>query len=93
MEASSSSQQDSYDYEAKIASDGSLSVLQKKLIKSGLQLIRELQVIFSTLAVGKKKYLDPSGVLDAVVDDQGDKVAIGDEKDISEYNRILLARI
>ena len=93
MEASSSSQQDSHDYEAKIASDGSLSVLQKKLIKSGLQLIRELQVIFSTLAVGKKKYLDPSGVLDAVVDDQGDKVAIGDEKDISEYNRILLARI
>ena len=50
-------------------------------------------MIFSTLAVGKKKYLDPSGVLDAVVDDQGDKVAIGDEKDISEYNRILLARI
>ena len=70
-----------------------LKLLKKKLIKSGLQLIRELQVIFSTLAVGKKKYLDPSGVLDAVVDDQGDKVAIGDEKDISEYNRILLARI
>jgi hypothetical protein len=45
------------------------------------------------MALGKKKYLNPSKVLDAVVDDQGDKVAIGDEKDINEYNVILLQRI
>ena len=45
------------------------------------------------MALGKKKYLDPSGVLDSVLDDQGDQVAIGDEKDISEYNQILLTRI
>ena len=45
------------------------------------------------MALGKKKYLDPSGVLESVVDDQGDQVAIGDEKDISEYNSMLLTRI
>ena len=67
--------------------------LKKKLVKSGMQLISELQNLFSTMALGKKKYLDPSGVLDSVLDDQGDKVAIGDEKDISEYNQILLTRI
>lgn len=45
------------------------------------------------MAVGKKKYLDPSGVLQSVLDDQGDQVAIGEEKDISEYNQVLLTRI
>ena len=32
-------------------------------------------------------------MLESVVDDQGDQVAIGEEKDISEYNSILLTRI
>lgn len=45
------------------------------------------------MAIGKKKYLDPSGVLQAVRDDQGDPVSIGEEKDISEYNSILLSRL
>lgn len=49
--------------------------------------------MFATMAIGKKKYLDPSGVLQAVRDDQGDPVSIGEEKDISEYNSILLSRL
>jgi len=68
-------------------------VLRKKLVKSGMQLIRELQILFSTMALGNKKYLDPNGVLKSVLDNQGDQVAIGEEKDISEYNSILLTRI
>ena len=58
-----------------------------------MQLIRELQVLFTTMAVGSTKYLDPSRVLYSVLDDQGDEVAIGDEKDIGEYNQMLLTRI
>ena len=68
-------------------------VLRKKLVKSGMQLIRELQILFSTMALGNKKYLDPNGVLKSVLDNQGDQVAIGEENDISEYNSILLTRI
>lgn len=68
-------------------------MLRKKLIKSGMKLIHELQILFTSMALGKKKYLDPSGVLESVVDDQGDQVAIGEEKDISEYNSMLLTRI
>ena len=30
------------------------------------------------MALGKKKYLDPNSVLESILDDQGDKVAIGD---------------
>jgi len=43
-------------------------VLRKKLVKSGMQLIRELQILFSTMALGNKKYLDPNGVLKSVLD-------------------------
>ena len=60
--------------------------MQDRLIQSGMKLIHELKVIFTKMALGKKKYLDPSSVLDAVLDDQGEKLAIGDERDISEYN-------
>lgn len=67
--------------------------LKQKLVKSGMKLVKELQLLFATMALGKKKYLDPSGVLESVIDDQGDQVAIGDEKDISEYNQVLLQRI
>ena len=31
-----------------------------------MKLIHELQILFATMALGKKKYLDPSGVLEAV---------------------------
>ena len=43
--------------------------LKIKLVNSGMKLIQELQILFSTMAVGKKKYLDPSGVLESVLDD------------------------
>ena len=69
------------------------SALKKKLVNSGMKLIRELQILFTTMAVGSKKYLDPNGVLESVLDDQGDQVAIGEEKDIAEYNSMLLTRI
>ena len=58
-----------------------------------MKLIRELQILFATMALGNKKYINPSGVLQSVLDDQGDQVAIGEEKDISEYNSVLLTRI
>ena len=48
------------------------SVLRKKLVKSGMKLIQELQILFTSMALGNKKYLDPSGVLESVLDDQGD---------------------
>lgn len=45
------------------------------------------------MAKGNKKYIDPSGVLYCMVDNFGQKVQIGEEKDIREFNDVLLARI
>lgn len=67
--------------------------VQKKKIESGKKLIRELKKLFARMAKGNKKYVDPSGVLHSIVDDFGQRVQIGEEKDIREFNEVLLARI
>ncbi len=40
-----------------------------------------------------RKYVDPTPVLSAVVDDYGNELPIGDQKDIGEFNLIFLSRI
>ena len=63
------------------------------MVESGKNLIKELQKLFTAMAVSNKKYLDPSGVLKAIVDSQGEQMTIGEEKDIREFNDVLLSRI
>ena len=46
--------------------------LNKKLVESGNKLISELKKLFTAMSVSNKKYLDPSGVLSAIVSDQGE---------------------
>ena len=40
-----------------------------------------------------KKYADPTGVLKALTDDYGQPVEIGPERDIGEFNGVLLTRV
>lgn len=40
-----------------------------------------------------KKYGDPTAVLQSVVDNYARPVEIGDERDIGEFNDILLSRV
>ena len=40
-----------------------------------------------------KKYANPTGVLNSIVDDFGNRVQIGEQKDIGEFNNTFLARI
>jgi ubiquitin carboxyl-terminal hydrolase 25 len=49
--------------------------------------------LFATLAISDKKYTDPSAVLHAIVDDYGNPIQIGEQKDIGEFNNTFLARI
>lgn len=40
-----------------------------------------------------RKYVDPTPVLTSIVDDYGNELPIGDQKDIGEFNLIFLSRI
>lgn len=55
--------------------------------------MKELKLLFAKMAKGNKTYIDPSGVLRSIVDNFGQKVQIGEEKDIREFNDVLLSRL
>ena len=40
-----------------------------------------------------KKYLDPTSVITSIVDDVGNDIPIGDQKDIGEFNLYFLSRV
>lgn len=53
----------------------------------------ELKKLFAFMARSDKKYADPTAVLKALVDDFGNPIEIGDQKDIGEFNSTFLARV
>lgn len=65
----------------------------EKRIKASKKLILEMKKLFANLAKSDKKYADPSGVLRAIVDEFGNPIQIGEQKDMSEFNNNFLARI
>ena len=52
-------------------------------IHSGLLLIAELKKVFGRMAIGNKKYVEPGGVLKAIVDENLKPIQIGEEYDIT----------
>lgn len=53
--------------------------------KDAIQMVKNLQDLFGNLIASNQKYTDPSPVLNKCVDDMGEQVRIGDQKDIVEY--------
>ncbi len=64
-----------------------------KRIKASKKLVIETKKLFATMLLSDKKYTDPSKVLQAIVDDYGNPISIGEQKDIGEFNSTFLARI
>jgi ubiquitin carboxyl-terminal hydrolase 25/28 len=65
----------------------------EKRLKASKKLVLETKKLFATLSLGDKKYTDPSAVLHSIVDDYGNPIQIGEQKDIGEFNSTFLARI
>ena len=53
----------------------------------------QLQGLFSKFAMTGKRYTEPSDVLRALVDDYGQPILLGDQKDIGEFNLNFLERV
>lgn len=45
------------------------------------------------MTMSNKKYADPTLVLKSIVDDYGNPVEIGEQKDISEFSSMFLSRV
>ncbi len=58
-----------------------------------MKLVKHLQMLFAGMIGSDKKYLDPTAVVTSVVDDYGNPLPIGDQKDIAEFNLFFLARV
>ena len=61
--------------------------------KQSTKLMLQLQRLFAYMIRSNKKYIDPSLVLNYLVDDLGNPIEIGDEKDIGEFNMMLVERL
>jgi ubiquitin carboxyl-terminal hydrolase 25/28 len=64
---------------------------KKKL--SSCRLVENLKQLFCNLIASDRKYIDPTAVLSSIVDDYGNELTIGDQKDIGEFNLVFLSRI
>ena len=53
---------------------------KKKLFSC--RLVDNLKKLFGSLICSDKKYIDPTPVISSIVDDYGNELAIGDQKDI-----------
>ena len=45
------------------------------------------------MIISERKFEDTSSVMQAIVDDFGKYISIGDQRDIGEFNLLFLARI
>ena len=68
-----------------LAIDKSLDTHVQKRKKESISLVKNLQELFVGLTASSQKYIDPSAVLTHCVDELGEQVKIGDQKDIIEY--------
>ena len=57
------------------------------------KLIYALGALFARFAKSNRKYTEPSDVLRSLVDDFGQPISLGDQKDIGEFNLNFLERI
>jgi len=66
---------------------------EKNRKKASVELVLNLQKLFSYLTSSNRKYVEPTDVLKALVDDYGNQISIGEQKDAGEFNIIFLSEI
>ncbi|CAG9318443.1 USP28_2 [Blepharisma stoltei] len=62
-------------------------------MKTSIKLIEQLRQLFAHMIKSNKKYADPSGVLNALVDDSGNQMELGDQKNAGFFNMNFISKI
>lgn len=68
------------------------AILQKRR-QASIELVSQLQKLFVAMLYTNQRYVDPKQVLASVVDDSGQSIKFGQEKDSTEYLLNLIERI
>jgi len=68
-------------------------VMEFKRKQASCKLVENMKILFANMIASDRKYIDPTDVITSVVDDYGNEIPIGDQKDIGEFNLIFLSRI
>lgn len=66
---------------------------ENKRKEASVELVVQLQRLFTFMVLSNKKYVDPLPVLKSMVDEEGHIMHIGDQKDVAEFNLYFLARV
>eukprot|EP01022_Parablepharisma_sp_SALTPOND_P001351 TRINITY_DN106156_c1_g1_i1.p1 TRINITY_DN106156_c1_g1~~TRINITY_DN106156_c1_g1_i1.p1 ORF type:complete len:938 (-),score=127.57 TRINITY_DN106156_c1_g1_i1:56-2869(-) len=61
--------------------------------KGSIEMVANLQKVIAYMICSNRNYIDPINVLNTLVDDYGNKISIGEQKDAGEFNSIFLTRI
>lgn len=56
-------------------------------------MVKNLQQLIALMIGSDKKYVDPTSVIKNIVDENGNHIPIGDQKDVGEFNCHFLSRI
>ena len=62
------------------------SLVSQRRIEASCNLVIEMKSLFAAMTKSNQKYVDPSTVIQNLVDDLGNQVKIGDEEDIGEVS-------
>ena len=77
----------------KVEQSAETDAIEKKKIRFSVKLILALQRLFSNMLLSKVSYQDPTEVLEAIVDDNGEEISIYEQKDIGEFFLNFLERL
>lgn len=64
-----------------------------KRVKHSRHLVVYLSKLLGQMIMSNKKYLDPKFVLKSLCDDFGNRIQIGEQKDIGEFNMNFIERV
>ena len=72
--------------------EGQDEMIQKRSLNSQ-NLTQNLAKLFAQMVLANRKYVDPTPVLKSLTDDFGNKVLVGEMRDLGEFNINFLERI
>lgn len=67
--------------------------LERAKLAASKEVVAQMKKLFAEMMLTNRRYADPTRVLEAIVDDSGNKISIYEQKDIGEFFQLFLERL